>query len=877
MWKTVTRKSRLLPSIFSTLAVGLAFSVTSFAQEGVNYEDEIYELDTFVVSGMKESLISAQKLKLEKFEIVDSIVASDIGKLPDLSVSEALQRITGIQIERDRGEGSDVMIRGLDEKLTTINGREVFTAGGGRGLSMQDFPAELVAALNVYKSPSADQIEGGVGGAIDIRTRRPFDFDGLVGSATVRYAYNDLVEKGALQYSALLSNRWDTDLGMFGAMVSVAKQTRKYRLDWRSNGSPSPRTNVFEGKTIYVPGGSYDIMTIGERDRTGINVALEWSPRDELNFYFETAYSKFETDEAQYGMYIGAPSYIDPDSVEFYENSNNAVSYYEGDGSTIWAGHQLRPTENLNQQYSFGGTWTVDRFKVTGDISYTRADRSFVSNYFTMANNGLLQGIVHDTRHDVPTFLVTGSDLTDPNTYKFGYLQYTEDNFNGDMVAAKVDVEYSIEDGFFNSIKAGVRYADRGADNETGRISGYNGIPSSFTVADHPDYYEHFPVDNYMPSVNNPMIGDYLIVNLDKVKNGYSDWDQFGLNNVLSPPDPLSTWNITEKTNTAYLMSTFSGDRFPIEGNIGVRFVQTKESVDGYQNNPETGVKSPINVDNDYNDLLPMMNIRYRLPWDQTFVRVSASKMITRPDFSNLSPSITLIVNHADQAQNSGASGNPFLDPVESTNLDVSFEKYFNESTSVSVAYFYKDVDGFIATAQDWETHDGVDYLVSRPQNSAPATIKGFELGYQQFFDFLPGWMSGLGVQTNYTYVESETESQIVGLDVPLQGLSQNSYNLVGMYEKDKLSVRLAYNWRSKYFAGTVNVSGMGVLPIYRKGYGTLDASISYDITDRLTATLAGSNLLDAMVNSYYGDQIWKHENRYDGMQVIFTMSVDLF
>lgn len=873
MRKIITLKTRIGLSLFMSLATCLASVPSVWAQDNMDDED-VYELEAFVVSGFKESLATAQKIKQEKFEIVDTIVSDDIGKLPDMSVSEALQRITGIQIERDRGEGSDVMIRGLDEKLTTINGREVFTAGGGRGLSMQDFPAELVAAISVYKTPSADQIEGGVGGAIDIRTHRPFDFDGLVASASLRYAYNELAEEGAPQYSALLSNRWETEHGMFGALVSVAKQTRKYRLDWRSNGSPSPRTDIIEGETLYVPGGSYDILSLGERQRDGLNIALEWSPSDELNFYFEMAYSNFKTDEAQYGMYMGAPSTIDPDSILIYEGSDNAVAYYEGDGSSIWAGHQLRPTENKNQQYSFGGSWDLDKLKITGDVSYTRADRSFVSNYFVMGNSDPLTGIIYDGRFDVPSFLVTGTDLTDPDSYLFSYLQYTEDNFNGDMLAAKVDVEYRLGEGFFETIKAGVRWADRGADNESGRITGFQSVP--FTPSEAPDFYEVVPVDNYMPTVDNKMLGQYLVTNLDKVKNGYHDWDNFGLDNVVSPPNPLSMWNITEKTHTIYAMTTFSGDRLPLDGNIGMRLVQTKETVDGYQNNPETDEVSPVDVNHDYTDFMPSMNLRYRLPWDGTFLRLSASRTITRPDFSNLSPSITLIINHADEAQNAGNSGNPKLEPVESNNLDISFEKYFNSSTSVAAAVFYKEVDGFVGTAQDWETHSGVNYLVSRPQNSDPATIKGFEFSYQQFFDFLPGWMSDLGVQANYTYVSSETESSFEGLDTPLAGLSKNSYNLIGMYENESFSARLAYNWRSKYFDSTINVAGMGVLPIYRKGYGTLDASLSYQISDRMRATISGSNLLNTMMNSYYGDEIWKHENRFDGRQFIITMSIKL-
>jgi TonB-dependent receptor len=158
-----------------------------------------------------------------------------------------------------------------------------------------------------------------------------------------------------------------------------------------------------------------------------------------------------------------------------------------------------------------------------------------------------------------------------------------------------------------------------------------------------------------------------------------------------------------------------------------------------------------------------------------------------------------------------------------------------------------------VTTVSSPETYNGATYQVSRPQNSNGAVIRGFETGYQQFYDFLPGWLKGLGLQANYTYIDSDTPSSILGQNVPLQNLSKNSYNLVGMYELGEISSRIAYNWRDKFMSSVTNIVGIGALPIYTSAYGWLDASVSYKYTKQITFALEGTNLLRTVRTSYYG------------------------
>jgi len=258
-----------------------------------------------VVVGKRASLATAQEIKRDKMEIVDSVVADDINKLPDINVTDALSRITGVQILRDRGEGAGVAIRGLTQMETLLNGREVFTAGSGRTLDFADIPSEMLAGIDVYKTSSAKHIEGGVGGTIDLRTHRPFDFDGrqLLGSA--RVIHGDLVDKEEPQFSTLLSDRWKTEsFGEFGALVNFAYQRRAWREDQKGTGNPIARSNIIPGQSVIVPNGTSETTSLGHRERTAGSLVLQWRPSDALELYAEGNYAEFKTLQDSYQINV---------------------------------------------------------------------------------------------------------------------------------------------------------------------------------------------------------------------------------------------------------------------------------------------------------------------------------------------------------------------------------------------------------------------------------------------------------------------------------------------------------------------------------------------------------------------------------------------
>jgi TonB-dependent receptor len=230
---------------------------------------------------------------------------------------------------------------------------------------------------------------------------------------------------------------------------------------------------------------------------------------------------------------------------------------------------------------------------------------------------------------------------------------------------------------------------------------------------------------------------------------------------------------------------------------------------------------------------------------------------LARPNFDQLSTNLTL--NKPDsQNQYTASSGNPRLNPIKSDNYDLTIEWYFSNTGSLTGGVFYKKVDGFLANGVVDQTYNGQTYAVSTVLNTGNGTVKGVELGYQQFFDFLPGLLSGLGVQANYTYVDSSVSNPFAeeGSDIPkqlpLEKLSKNSYNLIGLYEKGPVSARVAWNWRSSYLDQTTG-SGANGKAQYARPYASLDASLSYDVNEHIAISVDAVNLNNRMNVLYIG------------------------
>ncbi|CAD7717580.1 hypothetical protein LMG31886_25400 [Xanthomonas hydrangeae] len=862
----------------SVMAISVAtlLSAQAYAQDATTtaapaQDPTTQQLDTVQVTGTRSSVTKAQLVKQNAEQIVDSIVAEDIGKLPDNNVAEALQRISGIQITRNYGEGSSIAIRGLTQVRTELNGRDIFTANDGRGLSFEDVSAELLGGVNVYKNPSADMIEGGLGGTVDLRTRLPFDYDGRKIAGSVQYNHYDLADDGKPAFSGLFSDRWQTGIGEIGLLVNYSQQKSPFRQDTISIEPWYTQTDLpgYIGQEVSVPHGAGINTTVGERERKTGAFAMQWRPNDSVEVYTQVLRSEYDFSWHDYSFFAltgtnnmqGLPGIQVNGRNEFVNGSFQNVP--------TESNTSLTERHSVTTDYSLGGKWTVnEKLTLSTDFQYVDATTTG-TRYILSTGQSTSPQFNVDFRGDLPRLSVTDSSgaegyLADVNNYDgWRYHLDNKDDNKGTEFAWRADMDLAFDSDFVRSFKAGVRYTDRDAETK-GNIYRFMCINNCAGAP-----FSQFPS---VGVVTNPItdffrgeghaFGPTLTASDAAVANYQQTLATFGASPLEFSPNNINAQ--TEKTYAAYGVLRFGvdSDSIPFDGNIGVRVVRTEVGSTGVRTGTdgEGGGLIPVDAQQTYTDVLPSLNLRWMLS-DTLQWRFAASRGISRPTFDRLNPNLSLSTGSSNGASTfTGRAGNPDLEPVKADQFDTALEWYFGQGSMMYGTLFYKKIEGFIADSVFNEVYDGRVWQITRPVNGDAGKIRGAELGYTQFFDFLPGWLSGFGLQTNYTYVDSEapsptaTDTNGQALTVPLEGLSKNSYNAILSYETSRFQGRVAYNWRSDWLVTTAG-NGTGNLPVYNKGFGQLDASLRFNINDVWSISLDGVNLLDTRRESYLGSE----------------------
>lgn len=858
------------------LSVATLLSAQAYAQDATTtaapaQDSTTQQLDTVQVTGTRSSVTKAQLVKQNAEQIVDSIVAEDIGKLPDNNVAEALQRISGIQISRNYGEGSSIAIRGLTQVRTELNGRDIFTANDGRGLSFEDVSAELLGGVNVYKNPSADMIEGGLGGTVDLRTRLPFDYDGRKIAGSVQYNYYDLADDGKPAFSGLFSDRWQTGIGEIGLLVNYSQQKSPFRQDTISIEPWYTQTDLpgYVGQEVSVPHGAGINTTVGERERKTGAFAMQWRPNDAVEVYTQVLRSEYDFSWHDYSFFAltGQNNMQGLPGIEV----NNRNEFVNGSFQNVPTESNTSLTErhSVTTDYSLGAKWTVnEKLTLSTDFQYVDATTTG-TRYILSTGQATSPQFNVDFRGDLPRLSVTDSSgaegyLADVNNYSgWRYHLDNKDDNKGTEFAWRSDMDLAFDSDFVRSFKAGVRYTDRDAETK-GNIyrfmcinncagAPFSQYPSVGVVTN--------PITDFFRGESHAF-GPTLTASDAAVANYEQTLATFGASPLEFSPNNINAQ--TEKTYAAYGVLRFGvdSDSIPFDGNIGVRVVRTEVGSTGVRTGTdgEGGGLIPVDAQQTYTDVLPSLNLRWMLS-DTLQWRFAASRGISRPTFDRLNPNLSLSTGTSNGASTfTGRAGNPDLEPVKADQFDTALEWYFGQGSMMYGTLFYKKVEGFIADSVFNEVYDGRVWQITRPVNGDAGKIRGAELGYTQFFDFLPGWLSGFGLQTNYTYVDSEapsptaTDTNGQALTVPLEGLSKNSYNAILSYETSRFQGRVAYNWRSDWLVTTAG-NGTGNLPVYNKGFGQLDASLRFNINDVWSISLDGVNLLDTRRESYLGTE----------------------
>lgn len=800
---------------------------------------------TVVITGARASAASAEERRRSRVDIVDAVVAADIHKLPDLSVADALQRLPGLQITRDRGEGSAFSVRGLTQVQTTLNGRELFTAGGGRTLDPSDLPSEMLAGIDVAKSAAAEQIEGGLGGSVDLRTRRPFDFAGAAGVLSARLIHGHLVGRSAGQGSLLASWRGPlAGAGQAGLLVNAVLQERAFREDQKNTGNPQLRTDLLPGQPVTVPSGTSETASAGTRRRRALSVVGQWRPAPGTELAAEAHVAELRTRQDSQQINVGTGTGFDPASVQLFEGTQDLrrITWIDAPVSIL---SFARDTLDRTQQAALSGRRQAGDWTLAAELGHARSDNRlyFAGPFFAARSARFTQ----DLSGRVPATSMAGTDLLDPAQIRYTGVAYRVRPFHGELSTARADAHWHGAGNGVERVALGWRSAVRRAHNAPGLVFGDAPI-TALGAADTPD---RIRPDPYAPTMDGraPSLGDFLTGTLDDARDPDELRRALGIGAPLPQAgNPLGVWHIRERTDAAYLQLDWRADA-RVRGHAGLRAVRTHEQLEGSQSVPSAGGLAPLQVDSRYVDWLPSAALLWQAG-DAWQWRAAASRTITRPNFDQLSPSLTLVPNPVNPELNTGGAGNPGLRPIRSRNLDLALESATGRAAAWSATLFWKHVDGFIASESRPETWDGSVYQVTRPYNSDPARVRGLELSGLCFGS---GAWRVFGLQANASFVHSATFDRRRGAEVPLQNQSRRSANLVGLFEHGPWNARLAWNWRSRYLGGTANVVGLGAIDQTVRAYGWLDGALQWRPSEHVTLSLEGGNLLRSVRTAYNG------------------------
>lgn len=877
------------PAWAATTGPGAQGASSTDAPQGVtqgnhqgNHKDSknASELQEVVVTGIRASMESALNIKRFSNTIEDAIVASQIGKLPDVTAIDALQRIPGIQVSRQLGEGGGTVniggsvvnsgyeIRGLPYAETTLNNREVFSASGARVLNLENIPSALLASIEVYKDPTANLIAGGLAGTVNLTTHRPFDFNGRELDVNVGATYSDMRGATKPKFNVLASDIWHTNVGKIGAMLDFSYHDRAYREDGITNSAIATSTTAVPGKTVDFTNGVYNTMFVGNRRRIGVDAVLQWQPVSDFQAYAEATSEDFVWAQNQYTFYTqglapyqaglaGVTNQIVPGSVSLFPGTNDVqkIGFQNALISTVGA---WRTVEDVNRQFNLHAKWTPTPWIVVGDLSYTKATKR-------LNNPAVDVGAFGPQTPNAPVLTqtnslsgVTTSNLTGFNPLDIGYyggspyayqsyLYDTEQHFRGSETAASLHATYVLPRGFLTSVEAGIRWADR--KDSFHQASTFANIVSS-QVQGNSEWFNQVPMSPFFGAYSStPVDPKYTVFNPNLLH-----YTPDAIYKMFGAPPPSDTgaqdYSVDERTYAGFVQLNFAQNiGIPMSGNIGVRFVRHEDFMNGELGN--AGVYTPATFSHGESDPLPSLNLLFKLT-PKLQLRLAASQAIAYPDFSQIRPSISLL-----PAQGAASGGNPNLKPMKERQVDASLGYYFARGSAVTADVFYKHLNNFwlSETQQDAFTINGVNYNLTGAIDGGSATIKGVEVGYQQFFRQLPGWLSGLGFAANYTYIKAAAPTAVVGQSTTLPGLSKDSYNLIGIYEKGPVSFRVAYNWRSSFYTSLYNGSNaqLAANPIYTQSYGWLDASLEYKLNHYMSVYLQGTNLMRTKIVSYYG------------------------
>ncbi|OGT56874.1 MAG: TonB-dependent receptor [Gammaproteobacteria bacterium RIFCSPHIGHO2_12_FULL_63_22] len=851
-------------------------------------------LEKVTAVGYRASLEKAMDIKRAETSVVDVIVAEDIADFPDLNLAESLQRIPGVSIARDAGEGRNISVRGLDSQFTRvrINGMEALTTTGGtdssgganrgRGFDFNVFASELFSRLTVRKTAAAEVEEGSLGATVDLQSARPFDYDGFTFVAGGQYGFNDLSEDYDPRASMLISNTFAE--GRLGALLSVAYTKRNLveeghsTVRWdRGNSSggfnaSSPFADARLASTFHPRLPRYGILE-HEQERLGVTGSLQFKPAPGTEFSLDMMYAEFDAKRTE--NFLEAVSFSrtgagKPQTIVRDGEIDGRGNLVYGLFDDVDVRSEARYDE-LNTRFTqlglTGSHMFTDSLELSGFVGHSKSDFDNPIQTTITLDRQNTDGFSWDYRdNDRLPVIDYGFDVSDPNNWTFvngtSEIRLRPQKAVNSFDTGQLDLGWSLSPTW--KLSTGIvqkRYKFVSQEWRRSSELAVPALPPGTTLADL----------TTLIGLNGTPVGagndsQWLIPDIDAFNalyNIYSNSGTFAVSqNVASVRG--NNRSVIEKSLGWYVQAEFDADigSVPVKGNIGVRRVDTEQSSTGFS--VVGGVPVLTTVDREYSDTLPSLNLVANLT-DSFLVRFGAAKVMARPGLGNLTPGVTVNVSGGSRTVN---GGNPLLEPFRAKTYDLGFEWYFAEESLLSLGFFYKDIGSFVQTSRETRPYNtsGLpdsllvgtgasptdDFQFNIPVNTPGGPLKGYEITYQQPFSFLPGFWSKFGTQLNFTHVASQiqyvTSTGANSLKTDLTGLSANAYNATLYFEGERFGARVSAAYRDDYLTtvpGRNNADVEGT-----KGGTNIDMSASWKVNDQVEITFEGLNLTDE-----YNDQ----------------------
>ena len=906
------------------LVLAMAIASPALAQDTIEDTAQGEQLlEEIAVTGFRQSLEQALDTKRTSANNTDSIVAEDIGKMPDLNLAESLQRVPGVASSREGGEGRNITVRGLGPGFsrTTLNGMEVPASTGGldssggvnrsRDFDFNVFASELFNRITIHKSPIASVEEGGLASTVELSTARPFDKPGQHFSFGGQMMVDSFAEENNPRFVGLYSNTFMED--KLGVLVSAAYSERSVRQEgfgtvrWTSpfdngnrswagtdadviiNGTPNAKANYPD--VAINAGEQLDYMWAPrlprmdsfnrEQERLGLTGSVQFRPTDTMEFSLDVLNSNLKADVTSYNYFAQ------------FRNSFNGITPVEvtldDSGRYIVAGEfaGVKPRSESRGQFSetdftqvvLSGKFDLNDSMVL-DVMYGNAVSKHTEDQLrfnidaaeasTFSYSFLENGDIAEMSY--------GFDILDPDNYVWAGPTLRRDIVERTNDTFRADLTFNADS---SSLKTGVIWNSREVDSE--RWDPTSGsITTPATLGDALTNPLAAVVGGFGSGIDAPagFPTNWLVNDFQAAKQAYGA-GQWTLNDNDS-----STYNVVEKTLGGYVEGTIETELvgLPLTVNTGVRVVQTSTDVG---NLPEDS----------YTEILPATNLVLSLQED-LLLRVGLARNFARPGLGSLAATTVTPVRGTVNV------ANPGLEPVRSDSADVSLEWYFDEESVLALTFFHKQIDSFLTsvTVNDQSLPSDIQSIVAgRPEydtssplydasvedpfssgwditttvNGEGAQVEGYEVAYQQPLSFLPGWGNNFGVLANFTHVKSNAEygNGVVG---PLEGLSENSYNLGLYYEVDRFGARVVVNDRDDYV--TSGTGGEGNASFATTGPTRVDLSAFYDVTDNVKVSLEAINLTNEEERLYttgpLGDQDLVREYNSTGREVLLGLRV---